>query len=154
MLPVRAAIGILERAREAAPTDAALVAFSGGKDSCACLALASRVFKRVEAFFMYMVPGLECEEGFAKRIAARYGVELHTYPNPGTTQALKNAFLTLPRNGAAHRMRDMRYVDVERAARADTDTRMVVLGWRERDSHKRRAILRRWGTVDVPHGRC
>ena len=36
--------------------DAALVSYSDGKDSRAVMDMALRTFKRVEAFFMYLIP--------------------------------------------------------------------------------------------------
>lgn len=72
-------LSILKAARE--KTDACMVSFSGGKDSLVVLDLALRVFPRVEAFFMYLVPGLECVERPAIEAAARFGVKLHMYPH-------------------------------------------------------------------------
>ena len=43
-------------------SDACLVAFSGGKDSLVVMDMSLRSFSRVEAFFMYLVPGLESVE--------------------------------------------------------------------------------------------
>ena len=53
-----------------------LVSFSGGKDSSVILHMAKRVFKHVEAFFMYFIPeqpGIER----VQRIAEEYNVTLH-----------------------------------------------------------------------------
>lgn len=68
--------------REAAGrSDAVLVAYSDGKDSRAVLDLCVRTFKRVEAFFMYLVPGLECVETGLDWARKKYGITIRQYPH-------------------------------------------------------------------------
>ena len=62
-------------------SSAALVSFSGGKDSLVVLDLAQRTFERVEAFFMYLVPGLEVAEEELAKATARTGVKIRQYPH-------------------------------------------------------------------------
>jgi phosphoadenosine phosphosulfate reductase len=69
----------LESARE--KDNAVCVAYSGGKDSMVVLDLAMRTFARVEAFFMYLVPGLECCEALLDQARRRYGVQIRQYPH-------------------------------------------------------------------------
>jgi len=70
---------ILREARR--KSDAVLVSFSGGRDSLVVMDLCLRVFARVEAFFMQVVPGLETVEGPAIEAAAKFGVKLHLVPH-------------------------------------------------------------------------
>lgn len=62
--------------------DACLVAFSGGKDALATLDLCSRAgFKRLEAFYMYIVPGLQWVQERIDWASKRWGVEIHQCPH-------------------------------------------------------------------------
>lgn len=72
-------LGILREARE--KSSSCLVSFSGGKDSLVVMDLCLRVFDRVEAFFMQLVPGLECVERPAIEAAEKFGVPLHMTPH-------------------------------------------------------------------------
>jgi phosphoadenosine phosphosulfate reductase len=69
----------LQAARE--KSDKVLVAFSGGKDSLATLDLCVRTFRVVEAFFMYLVPGLRCQQVMLDAARARWGVTIREYPH-------------------------------------------------------------------------
>lgn len=61
--------------------DAVCVAFSGGKDSMVVLDICARTFSRVEAFFMYLVPGLDCIEELLDSARKRYGITIRQYPH-------------------------------------------------------------------------
>jgi len=68
---------------------AVLVGYSDGKDSRAVLDLCVRSFSRVEAFFMYLVPGLECVEGGLRWAEQRWGVKIHRIPHWVGSKALR-----------------------------------------------------------------
>jgi len=75
------AFQILEDRREMEPR--ALVGFSGGKDSLACLDMAVKVYgvKNVVPFIMEFMPGLRITDEMTKPALARYGFkELKKYP--------------------------------------------------------------------------
>jgi phosphoadenosine phosphosulfate reductase len=61
--------------------NAIIVAFSGGKDSLVIMDLACRMFERVEGFFMYLVPGLECVEDAIEAARQRFNVKIRLYPH-------------------------------------------------------------------------
>ncbi len=146
------AIAVLQRARETCG-DHALVAFSGGKDSIACAVVAKRVFPQVSLFCMLTVPGLDCEEGHARRMAERLDCPIRFYPHWQTTQQLKALSLGLHSGGLSSR-RAIKYTDIEALARYDTAAGVVILGWRESDSDKRIAVIRRWGAFDAQRRRA
>lgn len=87
MSVVQAAFDRLQR--YATVHEAALVAFSGGKDSLAVLDMATRVFRRVACFYMYFIPDLACEEENLKIATERYKVPLRQYPRPSIIRNLK-----------------------------------------------------------------
>lgn len=70
---------ILNDARQ--KSDSVLVAYSGGKDSLVTIDLCARTFKRLEAFFMYFVPGLECVDEALSRAERKFGITIRQYPH-------------------------------------------------------------------------
>lgn len=62
-------------------TDRVLVSLSGGKDSAVVLDLCCRHFEHVEAFFMYLVPGLSFQERLLRHYERRYGIVIHRIPH-------------------------------------------------------------------------
>lgn len=124
----------------------ALVGFSGGKDSLATLEVCTRVFDQVEAFFMYLVDGLECIESPLAIATRRYGVKVHRVPHWGLARRMKGAIF-MPHIVGLHKLRDWRLVDVEKAIRFRTGIDWIAYGWRADDNLQRRVMLKRWGSV-------
>lgn len=61
--------------------ESVLVSFSGGKDSWVVLDLCAKAFKRVEAMFLFLVPGLEqCEEQLCEA-ESRYKIQIRREPH-------------------------------------------------------------------------
>jgi 3'-phosphoadenosine 5'-phosphosulfate sulfotransferase (PAPS reductase)/FAD synthetase len=147
MTPLDAALDCLRRAREQLGPNA-LVSLSG-KDSAVCAHLALKVFDQVTAFTMVHVPELEVEELATRRIADKLGIECRSYMHPDMVQWLRSGYLCRPQA-----LRPLRYRDVEASAIDDTGADVVLIGWRSSDSQKRRAVVARWGDVDVPHKRA
>lgn len=77
-------------------TDEAVVAFSCGKDAIVTLDLCARYLRRVEAFFMYIVPGLEFQEAFLRYTERRYNIRILRIPHWSTGRMFKYAVLRHP----------------------------------------------------------
>lgn len=123
--------------RLAEKSDKCLVAYSAGKDSIVVLDYAVRYFKKVSAFYMYMVPGLEMREIALKQAEDRYGIEIKQYPHFGLVEYLKRGIycqkhLGLPKYGLD---------DAYQAAMTDAGTNFLITGARAADSPTRRRYI-------------
>lgn len=143
--PVAEALKNCTTAAELNP--AAVVLFSGGKDSLAVLDLCVRTFTRVEAAFMYLVPGIRFIEEPMERVCARLGVKLHKVPHWDTARMLKHAVLRWHNPGADTPTRNLHLPDVEAALRQRTGIQWIASGWKGCDGMQRRLVLRQWGAV-------
>lgn len=115
-----------------------IVSFSGGKDSVAVLDLCHRVFERVHAFFLYVVPGLECEESILRRFEAKYGLKFLRLPSPTIANLLKSGWM-VPH--AFRLRRQLKFDDLYRAARKKTGAHYIALGHRMDESLQRRGMI-------------
>lgn len=102
---------------------------------------------------MYLVDGLECVEAPLRTICHRYGVPLHKVPHFDLARFLKHAVYAPHRNGAAHHIRELRFVDVEALAKKRAGIGWTALGHRATDSLERNAMLKRLGGIDPKAGR-
>ena len=131
----------------------ALVAFSGGKDSLVTLDICAQTFERVDAFFMYLVKGLEIEERMLANGVSRYkNVTLHRIPHPQLAQALKGNALSI-HVGQSAGIRNVRLTDVTAHMRKLTGAHWCAIGWRATESMHRRWHLRKLGEIDHLGGR-
>jgi hypothetical protein len=149
----------LERAAQRSP--AVLVAYSGGKDAMCTMDMCVRTFKHVEAFFMYLVPGLEHVEVALDFARKRWGIEtIRQYPHFTVPRLVKSGcYCYCP--GRLDSMPDLRLGDIYAAAMADSGIRMIATGAKKADSMFRRKSwqqfekdylvypLKDWGTRDV-----
>lgn len=128
-----------------------LVAFSGGKDSLCALDMVVRsgTFDRVEAFFMYLVPGLQCVEAPVRARCEALGVTLHTVPHWETTRALRRAELRFHSNATPPRQLNMRATEL--ALHALTGIGWTAWGWRRADSLSRAIYLKQIGGFYTEH---
>lgn len=138
-------LNLLKQARE--KSSAVVVAYSGGKDSICVLDLAMRTFERVECFFMYFVPGLECVETMLDWARERYGVKINQYPHWVLSKAIRdgvycNNFSTVDD------LEDWKLRDVYNLAKADTGIPMIMTGAKRADSLWRRRQMGTWGKSD------
>lgn len=127
-----------------------IVGLSGGKDSLVTLDLCVREFgaEYVRAFFMYLVKGLRCVETILQWCEKRYGIEVEFIPHWRLGLAYKYATY-MPHRSRADGFRDMKQVDVERAARERTGGDWIAYGHRSADSIERVAMLSKNGGIDL-----
>jgi phosphoadenosine phosphosulfate reductase len=153
MHALASAFDALRRA-QAAGADRVLVALSGGKDSLVCLDLAVQVFgpKNVAAFFMYLVPDLECEQGPVRAAARRYGIDLVTVPHWDLGRMLKFGVLRTHILGA-EKWREVRLGDIEVLVRKRTGINWLVYGHRADESLERRGMLKDVDGCDTARSR-
>lgn len=126
-----------------------LVGFSGGKDSAVLLDLCTRHFEHVEAFFMYLVPGLGFQEATLRHYESRYGVRIHRVPHFMLSEFLRYG---------TYRVEDFETPIVETRevydyAREISGCHWIAGGERIADSTIRRAMLKRSGSIDEKRGR-
>lgn len=136
------ALRVLGEARQ--QSDSILVSFSGGKDSLVCLDLAVRMFKRVECFFMYLVPGLECQEAELRKAEVRFGIPpVRQYPHWVLRKILQNGTYTWEPDEVTD-VPNWTLKDVYTLAAADAGIKTILMGGKLSDSLWRR---RQMGTV-------
>lgn len=71
--------------------DSAIVYLSGGKDSVVTLDLCRSHFSRVEAVFMYFVPGLSFQETYLRYLERRYSLSVLRIPHWGLSHLFRSA---------------------------------------------------------------
>lgn len=130
-------------------TDSVLVSFSGGKDSVVTLDLCARYFKHVEAFFMYLVPGLSFHDSIVCYYENRYKIPIHHVPHFMLSEWLRNGLFrpydwSVPKIGIK---------DIYRNVRQMTGLRWIAGGERIYDSLVRRSIIKKTGSIDKKRGR-
>lgn len=129
----------LETAR--ALSSKVLVAYSGGKDSRVVMDLAKRAFPKVEAFFMYFVPGLRYYEEQLAWATDHWRVVIHQYPHWSALNALKyGVYCDAP--ASRDRWPDVRILDSYSYAMADTGIPIMMTGAKKADSGWRRREMR------------
>ena len=123
-----------------------LVAYSGGKDSLVTLDLAVAHYgaARVEAFFMYLVPGMDYTRVICDYAQERWGVHVHLAPHWALAGFLREGYFCAERPDCPL----VKVVDVEAAIRARTGRFWIGFGYRKQESIERRAML----TADWPGG--
>lgn len=76
-------------------TDTVLISFSMGKDSIATMDLCFKYFKRVQPFFMYMVPNLEFQEEALGKYERHYNTKIIRVPHFETSNFYRYGSLLL-----------------------------------------------------------
>jgi len=133
----------------AALTDAVIVGFSGGKDSVVTLDLCTRHFQRVEAYFLYYVPGLSFQERMLAWAERRYDLTIYRLPHFELSQFLQHGSfrpvdLAVP---------VLKVAELYAHLRAHFGIHWIAGGERIADSIWRRAMLKKSGTIDRKRGR-
>lgn len=133
----------------AALTDSVIVGFSGGKDSVVTLDLCIKHFKRVEAFFLYYVPGLSFQERMLQWAERHYGISIYRMPHWELSEFLcmgtfRPIDLSVP---------VIQIADLYAHLRAHFGIHWIAAGERIADSIWRRAMIKHSGTIDRQRGR-
>lgn len=138
-----------------------MVGFSGGKDSWVCLDLCRRNFKNVTAFFLYLVPGLECVEVELEKARSRYGVEILQYPHWLLFRCVKHGTYCDTHWKDRDNIWEPKINDIHMAIIADTGIKLICQGAKDADSMWRRRYfainkfdqviypLKKWQKIDV-----
>lgn len=139
---------ILNLRKAAETTDAILVAYSDGKDSRVVMDLCVRIFKRVEAFFLYFIPGLECEQIGLAQAERRWGVKIRHYPDFRVIVGAMKAGMYCHPSYKRDDLPQYKLEDAYQAARIDSGIRLIATGIKKSDSSFRRRFLA--ATKDKP----
>ncbi|MEN6636079.1 MAG: hypothetical protein ABFC56_09525 [Clostridiaceae bacterium] len=128
--------------------DAILVGFSGGKDSLVVLDLCCKTFKRVVAFYKWLVPGLPLIERQLDIARTRYGVQVLQYPHHCFFDAMREGVFC----NAAPELEGVE-ISLENSfawPRADTGIELVATGMKASDGLKRRQFFANIHSSDSP----
>lgn len=121
----------------ASQTDSVIVAVSRGKDSLACLDLAKKHFRRVEAFFMYLVPGISFVESYLNYLERRYSIHIERRPHWWLSYAFRfGSFRSIIHECPLVKIKDIRTAERER-----TGIDWIISGEKACDSIHRRGML-------------
>lgn len=123
-------LAALDRAIEKVKDKEVLVSFSGGKDSWIVLDICARYAKRFEAFFMYVVPDLECVQEQLDLAEARYGIKVRQYPHWMRAAYLREGVFCFEKADSPF----LAINDIYAVARADTGIELVGHGAKRADS--------------------
>lgn len=127
--------------------DRVMVGLSGGKDSLVTLDLCCKYISHVEAYYMYLVPGLEAFECHVDAAAKRHGIKVHKVPHFDLARLVRHAVLRPPTKGC-NTLRIMQLRDIEFALRDRTGITWMAMGERATDSFNRRFYTRRNDGID------
>lgn len=128
--------------REAAEKhDSVVVAYSGGKDSMTVMDLCCRTFARVEAFYMYLVPGLESEEAKLRACEERWGVKVRQMPHWASIRSLSTLAYVDPQP-AIDLLPQWQLQDCYQLMMDDTGCKYVAVGAKKADSSWRRRFMK------------
>lgn len=130
-------------------TDSVLVAFSGGKDSIVTLDLCMRYFKRVQPFFMYMVPDLGFQEETLGWYEKKYDTEIIRIPHFEVSTFMRYGTFREPDFNVS----EVSVKETYDYLRNRTGIFWISAGERISDSTIRRAMIKHSGTIDAKRGR-
>lgn len=119
------------------PEPAVLVAYSGGKDSLVMIDLCQRAGKRVEAFHMYFLPGMELTADICGYAERRFGIQVRQYQHWGISYYFRRGVFCEPDPDFPI----IKIGDIERAAREDSGLEWISYGYKKIDSLQRRGML-------------
>jgi len=135
---LRSAVNLLNLVRQ--ETEVIGCAVSFGKDSLATLDLCWRLFRRVEAYYLFRVRGLEIVKDWAEAVKKRTGVKVRMYPHFDLCRCYNNNVLQPHFKNL--RVPKIGMKDIERIFRRDAKVEWIAYGWRRNDSCSRALILK------------
>ncbi len=149
---IRDTLRLLESIRNSGSREV-IVAFSGGKDSIACLHLAHRVFGpgRIHVYNLYVVPELECEMREIRKAEHRYGLKIRRLPHPGVAKSLRAGHL---QPTPTDFNRDLQHSDIYLVVRDLTGADWIIFGHRMDESLQRRGMIKATQGIDTEHKKC
>lgn len=121
--------------------DSVVVMWSGGKDSMTVMDLCKRTFKRVEAFYMYFVPGLASEQAKLDFCKERFGVTVRQMPHWASIRSLQSQAY-VDAQPAIDMLPDWQLRDCYQLAMDDTGCKFVAAGAKKADSSWRRRFMK------------
>lgn len=131
----------------------ALVSYSAGADSTACMDLCARAGVQPVPYFWYMVPGLEMLEPWFSAAEKRWGRKVLQFPGPSFARDMAYGRFrpNLPKKYLAKMPDAVSVSSILEAARKRSGCEWVLLGHRMNDSFVRRGMLKPIKGVDTKH---
>ena len=130
-------------------TDSCIISFSCGKDSIVTLDLCHKHFKNIYVYFMYIVDGLEVNEGILKWYEDKYQIEIKRIPH----WDLSNMFRTGAYRLADDNVKQIKNNDIYDYVRDSSGFEWISAGERIADSMHRRGIIKSSGSIDAKRRR-
>ncbi len=143
--PPQHPLAVVESAKAAGIREV-LVSYSAGKDSMVALDLCSQHFDRVEAFFMYMIPGLSFQEHTLADAERRYGIKILRLPDKRLCDQLRYANLRNP-TAQTSKLPAITYRQVAHVARKHFGINWIASGEQSAESLSRQGMIRGCGTI-------
>lgn len=135
--------------REVSPDDGVVVAVSGGKDSVAALDLCCQHFRRVDAYHLYVVPGIGFVEQYLQFLERRYRISIHRTPSPSLARYLRDGMF----RARTLNVPLITHSEIEAGERRRTGARWIANGMKKWDSIFRRGMISGWGAVATRQGK-
>src|SRR5262249_8288510 len=128
-------------------TDRATVAFSTGKDALVVLDVASCMGFKLAGYFMYLVPGLRCQESYLKLIEARYRIEILRVPHLALSELIKSNTYRFD-SAPGEKVQYTEFRDLRAYVRKQTGNDWIISGEKKTDSLQRRGMLSDFNCID------
>jgi len=117
-----------------------IVAFSGGKDALATIDICSRQFKKIHAYFLYWVKGLEFQEVVLQATERRYNLKILRLPHFALPVVLGDQ--TFGFYGSSYpRFRPVKMREIQDYVRTKFNVTWIASGEKKSDSFTRRFMM-------------
>jgi phosphoadenosine phosphosulfate reductase len=123
-------------------TDAIGVSVSFGKDSMVTLDLCCKIFKRVEAFYLFRVANLSVIKKWQNYVKKRYGINVEMYPHFDLSRCYRNNILQPHYRNLGKKVPKITWNDTEHYFRVQKKVDWLAYGWRRNDSFSRALIMK------------
>lgn len=138
---------IIARARDEYGVRSVIVGFSGGKDAIVTLDLCKQNFERVEAYFLYIIPGLDFQERYLTYCERKFDVKIQRLPSPTISAWMREGGYRMP-SASALNSRKIKRIDIENYLRKKLSIEWFATGEKCIDSIERNAMIRKMRGVD------